>query len=186
MEIKISAFVATSLDGFIAKQNDSLDWLDEANKKIPKGEDCGYNEFFNSIDTIILGRVTFQKVLSFNKWPYGEKKTIVLSNNEIKIPLELKKTVSWSAINPFDLVHKLSKEGKRSIYVDGGNTIQRFLLSDLLDEITITIIPILLGNGKRLFSENTKEIRLELTRSKAYDFGFVQNKYKVCKKEKTF
>jgi dihydrofolate reductase len=121
--------------------------------------------------------------LSFDKWPYGKKRTIVLSNNEIKIPLELKKTVSWSALNPYDLIQKLSKEGIRSIYVDGGNTIQRFLLCDMLDEMTITIIPILLGKGKRLFSEVTKEIRLELISSKAYDFGFVQNRYKVCKEK---
>ncbi len=183
MKIKIIAFAATSLDGFIARQDDSLDWLDQANKRVPKGEDCGYKEFLKSIEIIVMGRVTFEKVLTFDKWPYEEKRIIVLSNNEIKIPIELQKTVLWSSLKPYDLVQKLSKEGKRNIYVDGGNTIQRFLLSDLLDEITITIIPILLGKGKRLFSEIAREIKLELIGSKSYDFGFVQNKYRIRNKK---
>jgi dihydrofolate reductase len=183
MKIKSSVFVATSLDGFIARDDDSLDWLDDANKKIPKGEDCGFKEFFSSIDFLVLGRVTFEKVLTFSKWPYGEKKVIVLSSKPIQIPIELQKTVYNSALNPHDLVQELSARGAKKIYIDGAKTIQRFLSANLIDEITITIIPILLGKGKSLFAEIQKEIKLELISSKSFDFGFVQNKYKVKKEE---
>jgi len=181
MKIKSSAFVATSLDGFIAREDDSLDWLDDANKRIQKGEDCGFKEFFNLIDFLVMGRVTFGKVLSFEKWPYGEKRVVVLSRKRIHIPIELQKTVYDLALSPHDLVQELSAVGAKEIYVDGGNTIRRFLSCNLLDEITITIITVLLGKGKSLFAGIEKEIKLELISSKAFDFGFVQNKYKVKK-----
>ena len=181
MKIKSSAFVATSLDGFIAREDDSLDWLDDANKMVPKGEDCGFEEFFNSIDFITMGRVTFEKVLTFTKWPYGEKKVVVLSSKKMQIPIELEKTVSSSTLSPNELVKKLAAEGTKKIYVDGGNTIQRFLSANLLDEITITIIPVLLGKGKPLFAGIEREIKLDLVSSRSFGFGFVQNKYKVKK-----
>jgi dihydrofolate reductase len=181
MKIKSLAFVATSLDGFIAKEDDSLDWLNEANKRVSKGEDCGFNKFIESIDCLVMGRVSFEKVLTFSQWPYSEMKVIVLSSKKIEIPVKLQKTVSCSALSPPDLIKKLTIDRAKKIYVDGGVTIQKFLLHNLLDEITITIIPVLLGRGKPLFAGINREIKLELVSSKAFDFGFVQNRYKICK-----
>lgn len=183
MKTKSLAFVATSLDGFIAGEKYSLDWLNEANKRIPKGEDCGFSSFIKSIDCLVLGRVTFEKVLTFDKWPYGELKVIVLSSKNMEIPIKLQRTVCSSNLSPPDLIKKLSSEGVERIYVDGGVTIQRFLFDNLLDEITITIIPVLLGRGTPLFSGIDREIKLELVGSKSFDFGFVQNRYKICRQQ---
>lgn len=181
MQIKSFAFVATSLDGFIAGENDSLDWLNKANMRVPQGEDCGFKEFIKSIDCLVMGRVTFEKVLTFTKWPYDEMKVIVLSSKKMEIPIKLHKTVSGSTLSPPDLIQKLSSEGAKRIYVDGGVTIKRFLLSNLLNEITITIIPVLLGGGKPLFAGINREINLEIISSKLFDFGFVQNRYRISK-----
>jgi dihydrofolate reductase len=180
--MKVLAFLATSLDGYIAKKDDSLDWLDEANKRVPKGEDFGYKKFFDSVDVIVMGRVTFEKALTFDEWPYGEKRVIVLSSKGVGIPKQLEKTVSSSSLTPKELTDKLSREKINAIYVDGGNTIQRFLSSSLLDEITITVIPVLLGEGKPLFANFAGDIAVDLVRSKAYSFGYVQSIYKIKKK----
>jgi dihydrofolate reductase len=181
VKIKTCVFVATSLDGFIAREDDALDWLEAANKKIPKEEDLGYREFFDSVDVLILGRITFEKALTFSEWSYSEKRVIVLSSRQIQIPTVLQRTVSVLALSPVELIDKLSLEGVEKVYVDGGKTIQRFLSANLIDEITITIIPVLIGKGKPLFSSVEKDIELDLISSKAYDFGFVQNKYRIRK-----
>lgn len=183
MKIQVLAFLATSLDGFIARENDALDWLDEANKSVPKQEDLGFKQFFDSIDLIIMGRITFEKVLTFDKWPYGKNKVIVLSSHNVGIPSQLQKVVCHSDLNPKDLIEKLSKEKVKRVYVDGGNTIRRFLSANLLDEITITVIPVLLGRGKPLFADIEGDIPVELIRSQAYPFGYVQSTYKIKKKK---
>lgn len=180
--MKVLAFLATSLDGYIARKDDSLDWLDQANKHVPKGEDFGYKKFFDSVDVIVMGRVTFEKVLTFSEWPYGEKRVIVLSSKGVSIPKQLEKTVSSSNLTPKELTDKLSREKINAIYVDGGNTIQRFLANNLLDEITITVIPVLLGEGKPLFANFEGDIAAELVHSKAYSFGYVQSTYKIKKR----
>jgi dihydrofolate reductase len=182
--MEVLAFLATSLDGYIARNDDSLDWLDEANKRVPKGEDFGYKKFFDSVDLLVMGRATFEKALTFDEWPYGEKRVIVLSSKPISIPKLLEKTVSSYNLTPKELTKKLSEEQIEAIYVDGGNTIQRFISSNLLDEITITVIPVLLGAGKPLFANLEGDIAFELVRSKAYSFGYVQSTYKIKKKKK--
>ena len=181
MSIKSSVFIATSLDGFISRIDGSIDWLDEASKDVPVEEDCGYLEFITSIDVLVIGRHSYEKVLSFGEWPYKEKRTVVLSSKDLKIPKELEETVSSSSESPTDLVKRLSDEGAKHLYVDGGITIQRFLNEGLIDELTITTIPILLGEGRPLFGPTKKDISLRLIETKKYDFGFVQLKYQVNK-----
>lgn len=176
--MKISVFIATSLDGFIAREDDSLDWLDAANATVPKGEDCGFKRFFDSVDVLVMGRKSFEKVLTFGTWFYGEKNVIVLSSRPLQIPEHLK-NVSHASLTPEALVKEISSKGMRHIYVDGGETIRRFLRAGLVHEMTITTIPVLLGSGKPLFGELEKDIQLELIASKAYDFGFVSNTYRV-------
>lgn len=181
-ELKSSVFIATSLDGFIARTGGELDWLDAANATVPDGEDCGYRAFIESIDILIMGRKTYEQVLSFDNWPYGRKPVIVLSRNKIKIPDQLAQTVSHSSESPTDLGDRLSKEGAKRLYIDGGITIRRFLAEGAIDDLTITVIPVLLGSGIPLFGDLNKEIPLKHIATKTYDFGFVQLTYEVVKK----
>lgn len=178
---KVSVFVAMSLDGFIARTDGGLDWLDAANKTVPAGEDCGYSEFMQSVDLLIMGRKTYEKVLSFGGWPYGEIPVTVLSSNPIVFSDETPNTVSHSSEEPGDLYERLVREGVNHVYVDGGVTIQRFLSARLVDELTITIIPILLGKGISLFGSLDAAIHVTCVEVKEYDFGFVQHKYSVEK-----
>lgn len=177
MSIRASVFIATSLDGFISRKDGSIDWLNEANTTIPPGEDCGYKVFADSVDVLVMGRNTFDQVRTFDPWPYGDKRLVVLSSGAVEIPEPLRKTVSSSAETPVTLLRRLESEGIQHVYVDGGITIQRFLAAGLIDELTITLIPVLLGEGRPLFGALEKDVKLKLLRSKAYDFGFVQVTY---------
>jgi len=177
MGIKASVFIATSLDGFISRTDGSIDWLNEANASITPGEDCGYKSFFDSVDALVMGRNTFELVLTFDPWPYGEKRLVVMSSRSLDIPSALAATVSSSSEAPEALLRRLESEGIRHVYVDGGITIQRFLAAGLIDELTITQIPVLLGEGRPLFGPLPRDIRLRLLNTQSYEFGFVQLKY---------
>ncbi|VAX22643.1 Dihydrofolate reductase [hydrothermal vent metagenome] len=181
MNIKSSVFIATSLDGFIANHDGNIDWLNEASKLAPPGEDCGYQEFINSVDVLVMGRNSYKKVSGFKEWPYKEKPVVVLSSKSVPIPTKLQKTVSSSSETPFELTRRLSDEGAKHLYIDGGITIQRFLAAGLIDELTITVIPLLIGTGKPLFGPTQNNISLIHLETKSYDFGFVQLKYRVEK-----
>ncbi len=179
MNIRASVFIATSLDGFISRKDGSIDWLDEANALVPAGEDCGYKAFADSVDVLVMGRNTFERVLTFDPWPYGDKRVVVMSSRGVEIHADLTKTVSYSAEAPDVLMRRLESEGARHLYVDGGITIQRFLAAGLINEITITLIPVLLGEGRPLFGPLEKDVRLKLMGAKNYEFGFVQVRYGV-------
>ena len=182
MSAKVSVYIATSLDGFIARENGELDWLDRASATVPAGEDCGYRDFMESVDVLVMGRHTFEKVRSFGDWPYGETSVVVLSRSPISFPADFPSCVSHSSEAPAALHRKLSENGAKHLYVDGGVTIQRFLREGLVDEITITTIPIILGTGIPLFGSMERDVRLSHCRTKTYDFGFVQTTYKVATK----
>lgn len=174
--MKCSVFIATSLDGYIARSDGSIDWLEQANQLIPAGEDCGYAAFMESIDALVMGRHTFEKKVQFSKWPYT-KPVIVLSTQAIQVPENLKNHVFIYNLAPTELVKHLAAQGYQHLYIDGGLTIQRFLAAKLINEITLTLIPTLLGEGKRLFAPNYPEQTLALVDSKMYPFGFLQLKY---------
>lgn len=181
MTIKCSVFIATSLDGFIARRDGSIDWLERANQLVIPGEDCGYHSFIETVDILVMGRNTYEQVLTFSEWPYPEKKLIVLSSKGAHVPQLLTNKVSVTSESPQKLLERLSNSTIKHIYVDGGQTIQSFLNAGLIDEITITTIPILLGSGKPLFGSLKSDISLQHIFNKTYPFGFVQNKYKVLK-----
>jgi dihydrofolate reductase len=181
MTVKTSVFIATSLDGFISRPDGSIDWLDRANTLVPNGEDCGYASFMATVDAIVMGRNTFEQVLTFGEWPYGETKVVVLSRQGISIPETLRKNVSTSMEAPELLVERLSSDGAQHLYVDGGQTIQSFLNVGAIDELTITVIPILLGSGRPLFGALKSDVFLRHVSTNAYTFGFVQSKYCVIK-----
>jgi dihydrofolate reductase len=181
MSIKASVYVGTSLDGFIARRDGSIDWLNEAQALVPEGEDCGYKAFMDSVDTLIMGRKTFEQVLTFGPWHYGDTPVIILSHNPVDIPSDLPETVSCSSESPAKLLERLSSEGIEHVYVDGGATIQSFLAESLIDEVTITVVPIAIGNGIPLFGQIEKDIKLIHVSTQAYDFGFVQTTYQIDK-----
>lgn len=177
--IKCSVFIATSLDGFIARSDGSIDWLNAANAVVPPVEDCGYKAFISAVDTIVMGRNTFEQVLTFGEWPYGDTPVVVMSHRASPLPSNAPQTVTSSQEAPTDLVAKLRAQGKRHLYIDGGITIQSFLSERLINELTITVIPILLGTGKPLFGPLPFDISLLHVATRAYEFGFVQHKYLV-------
>lgn len=183
--LKISAFIATSLDGFIARPDGNIDWLTDPAYEIPK-QDFGYQIFMDSVDVLVMGRHTFEKVLTFEEWPYGTKPVVVLSHIQALIPDELASKVEVLSGTPADIVGNLSKRGFRHVYLDGGKTIQGFLRDNLVDELTITRIPILLGQGLPLFGDMSHDTRLEHVRTTGYPNGFVQSIYRVTTSQVEF
>ena len=142
-------------------------------------EDCGYGAFISSVDVLVMGRKTYEKVLSFGQWPYGPKPVVVLSSRPIEFPPQVPGNVTHSSESPQAFYDRLSSEGVNHIYLDGGTTIRGFLVSGLVDEITITQIPVLIGEGRPLFGPLKHDITLNLIESHSFDFGFVQSKYSV-------
>lgn len=174
MTVKISVYIATSLDGFIARTNGDIDWLTGGSD----AEDFGYAEFIATVDHIVMGRNTYEKVLGFGEWPY-EKKVIVLTSRELIIPEALSGKVETFNLSPSDLLRRLEIHDARHVYLDGGVTIQRFLREGLVDELTVTTLPVLIGAGLRLFGPLDGDVRLELLSSRSYSNGFVQNRYRI-------
>jgi dihydrofolate reductase len=178
MAVKCSVFVATSLDGYIARLNGELDWLtNTAAANI--SEDYGYKEFFDTVDTVVLGRKTYEFVLSINEWPYAGKKTIILSREAGKVPGNLAFDVEVMSGPPADLVRRLEAEGARHIYVDGGKTIQGFLNAGLINEMIITLVPVLIGDGIPLFGKLDRDVKLQHIETILYRNSLLQSKYQV-------
>lgn len=177
-KLKTSVFIATSLDGYIARLNGELDWLDAANATVTPGEDCGYYTFMESVDAVVMGRNTFDKVRTLGDWHY-EKKVFVLSSVLKTVPDDLVGKVEILSGSPKEVVDRIRSAGFKNLYIDGGLTICQFLREELVTDITLTVIPIILGSGIPLFSQLSKDISLRLTNTKSYDFGFVQSSYEV-------
>jgi dihydrofolate reductase len=176
MTPKISVYIAASLDGFIARKNGEIDFLTAAGEG---GEDYGYVEFISSVDLLVMGSHTYEKALSFTSWPYSDKKVIVLSSRGLVLPKELKDKVEVLNRSPRDLVDALTRRSIQHVYLDGGRTIQLFLKEGLVDEMTITIIPVLIGEGLPLFGRLVQDLKFQLIGSKSFKNGFVQNKYRA-------
>ena len=109
MSAKVSVYIATSLDGFIARKDGGLDWLNNANATVSEGEDCGYHGFMLSVDVLIMGRKTYEQVLCFSEWPYGKTRVVVLSRRPITFPADLPNTVTHSSETPRVLYDRLNK-----------------------------------------------------------------------------
>jgi dihydrofolate reductase len=178
---KCSVFIATSLDGYISRSDGSIDWLNGANALLPPGEDCGFAIFMTTVDALVMGRHTFEMAMSFDPWPYGSLPVVVLSTRLKVLPARTPATVSLFSGSPEALVLDLAGRGLNRLYIDGGLTIQSFLAAGLIDEITITTIPVLLGTGKPLFGALPTDVRLEHVSTRSYPFGFVQTRYRVSK-----
>jgi dihydrofolate reductase len=168
MSKKVILYIAMSLDGFIARKNGSIDWLDKFNNS---GEDMGYNDFIKPIDVVIMGGTTYQQILGFDcDYPYKKQKGYVFSNKKT----DKDENVTFVSGNIKEVVDKL--EGNIWL-VGGANLVNQFIGSNLIDEFIIFTMPVLLGEGIRLFEETHKELPLILTKTKSYKIGVIESHY---------
>jgi dihydrofolate reductase len=175
-ELTGCVFVGTSLDGFIARENGDFDWLTAAGDAL--GE-TGYDEFFASVDAMVLGRATFDTVSAFPEWPYDGKRVLVLSRSLLNSGVELSRPDLTVHATLGDVIDVLRAEGRRRVYVDGGRTIQSFLRAGLIREITITRAPVLLGSGIPLFGPLAGDVHLRHVGSRDLGAGYTQSSYEV-------
>jgi len=172
--VTASVFIGTSLDGFIARANGEFDFLPPGG-----GEPHGYDEFMASVDALVIGRKTFETVLAFDKWPYGEKPVFVLSTNPLA-PAPVGAVVERMSGSPAEIVLQLAARGIRHVYVDGGITIQRFLQEGFIQRLIITRVPVLIGTGIPLFGAVPHDIVLKHVATRQYASGLVQSEYLVA------
>jgi len=169
MEVRFAVFIAVSLDGFIARPDGGIEWL-----RPFEGEDHGYEAFFARVDALVIGRGTYDTVLGFPSWPYGRKRVIVCTGRPAN-PAHGEEL--WSG-PPRALAEGLDREGVRRVYLDGGALIRSFLRDGLpVDELTINVVPLILGAGRPLFATGLPELPLRLLEAKSYPSGLVQLRY---------
>ena len=170
----VSVFIGTSVDGFIARRNDDLDFLPEGG-----GEAHGYNEFIASVDAIVIGRRTFEKVLTLGPWAYGKKRVVVLSSRPVDLSAAAGGAVEQMGGAPAEIVSRLAASGAHNLYVDGGVTVQQFLRAGAIQRLIITRVPVLIGDGVPLFGTLPRDIRLRHIATRHYPSGLVQSEYHV-------
>ena len=183
--MKCSVFIATSADGYIAKHDGDIDWLHTSgNLEADMGnEDMGFKAFIESVDCMIMGRKCMEKIASFNlsaeQWPYGNIRIIVLSNTLSEAPKTIPAEIEFHSGDIKGLITNLESDGLKHAYIDGGTTITSFLELKLINEMTITQAPLLLGDGIPLYGKLKQSIILKNTKSKSFANDFVQIKYTV-------
>lgn len=172
-------FIATSLDGFIARRDGGLDWLD---KYAGDAGDHGYTAFMAKMDGLVMGRATFEKVLTFGAWPF-DKPVVVMSRTLAEGDLggDLAGKARVTAAAPEEVVATLSAEGWRRIYVDGGQVIRAFLRQGLIAELVLTRVPVILGGGIALFGDTAPEVPVRHIATTAFPSGLVQSTYAVVR-----
>lgn len=186
---QFTAFLATTLDGFIARTDGGMDFLDAANATIPPGEDCGIAAFLASVDAIVMGRHTFLHVLGLAEWPYGDIPLCVVSGALEELPEGSPSSVRLVRTRSLDdVVRELAQvQGSENtgaalkkfrVYVDGGEMVRSFIKAKFLGEVTLTVIPKLIGEGRRLFG-GTQDVDLVLKECTHWGFGFVQSRYEL-------
>lgn len=166
-----AAFLAMSLDGFIARPDGRYDFLDPFH-----GEDHGFEPFFAGVDALLLGRATWEVVAGLGDWPYGRKRVAVLTHR----PLPARHGERALSGAPVDALARLAAEGVRRVYVDGGSVVSQVLAAGLLDELTVSVVPLVLGEGIRLFQSPLPERRLALAGCQPYRNGLVQLRYRAA------
>jgi dihydrofolate reductase len=173
MPNNIMLYIASSLDGFIARKDGSVDWLSPYENG---QEDYGYKDFLKKVGTVIMGNTTYKQVLTFGEFPYKGKDCFVFTRNKEKRKDE---NVTFVTKNAKDFISQLNLSDNKNLWLVGGALIiDEFLKFDLIDEFIITIIPILLGEGIPLFKGRLNEKNLKLIDVKTFDPGLVQLYYK--------
>ncbi len=172
--MRVTVFIATSLDGYIAREDGGLDWLPVS------AEPHGYEELMASVDALVMGRKTFETVLGFGQWPYGSKPIVVLSSRELGATPE-GAVLERMGGEPQEVVARLAERGMQHVYLDGGETIRRFLRAGLVDRMILTRVPVLLGSGVPLFGGTGGDIRWKHVGTRAFPSGLVQSEYEVAR-----
>lgn len=173
--MKASVFVGLSVDGFIARPDGALDWLDHTGNV-----DHGYEAFMASVDALVMGRHTYETVLGFSAWPYGTKPVYVLSSGPLK-PYPPEARIHRLAGEPAKVANDLASRGVQHAYVDGGITVQRFLRAGLIQRLILNHLPILIGQGIPLFGPLDRDLILRHVRTETYETGLVQSEYEVLR-----
>jgi dihydrofolate reductase len=170
-------FIATSLDGFIARADGDIEWL---LRRDDPAEDHGYERFIADKELIVMGRGSYEKVAQFDVWPYN-RPVLVLSSRlaGTAVPPALKDKVRFGNSTPTETLLTLESQGVQRVYVDGGQLVQSFLREGLINDLVITTIPVLIGGGKPLFGALTQDIDLQLVSSQSFPSGLVQSTYRV-------
>jgi dihydrofolate reductase len=173
--MKLSVFCGVSVDGFLARPDHSLDFLDTGEQ-----EPHGFEEFFSSVDVVVIGRKTLEVVRTFGKWFYGKKPVVVLSSHPLDFSWIEGGVVEQMSGEPSEIVTQLQARGRKHAYIDGGITIQRFLAAGLIDRLVITRVPVLIGAGIPLFAPLPHDIRLRHVATRSYKGGLVQSEYELA------
>jgi dihydrofolate reductase len=172
--MKASVFIGTSVDGFIARTDGALDFLPPGG-----GEPHGYDEFIASVDTIVIGRGTFETVRAFPDWPYGKKRVVVLTSRSLDLSKVRGARVEQMNGTPAEITARLEATGARHAYIDGGITVQRFLRAGLIQRLIITRVPVLIGSGIPVFGALPCDVRLRHVETRSYASGLVKTEYEV-------
>jgi dihydrofolate reductase len=171
-------YAGLSVDGFIARPDGAVDWL-----SVPEfagaSVGIGFDAFMASIDALVMGRRTFDTVRGMTPWPYGDTPVIVLSHRELELSPGPGGVVEREAGDPAEVVARQAAKGRRRLYVDGGATVAAFLAADLIDELVLTTVPVLIGDGIRLFGALRGDRRVELVDVAHGPPGFVQTRYRL-------
>ncbi len=172
-------FIAISLDGFIARGNHEIDWLTELDTG---NDDFGYGKFIETVDGIVMGRRTYEKVLTLGDWQYS-KPVIVMSKSmsQEDVHPELADKVSMTNLDPCEIMDVLQAKGWNRVYVDGGQVVQAFLQAGLIQDMVLTVAPVLIGDGIRLFGSVDEDVNLELVDVRQFASGMVQAQYRIVK-----
>lgn len=171
-------FIATSLDGFIARPDGDIDWLLQRDDP---AEDHGYADFIADKDHIVMGRGTYEKVLTLGPWAY-DRPVLVLSQQlaDAPVPQALQDKVRFSGGSPREVMNALAAQGVQRVYVDGGQLVQSFLRDGLIADMVISTVPVLLGSGRRLFGALSGDIDWTLLSSRSFASGLVQSSYRLA------
>ena len=176
--MKLSVFCGVSVDGFLARPNHALDFLDTDQQ-----EPHGFEEFYASVDVVMIGRKTFEIVLTFGKWFYGKKPVVVLSSHPLDFSSIEGGVVERMSGEPDEIVKQLEGRRFKHAYIDGGITIQRFLAAGLIDRLVITRVPVVIGAGIPLFGPVPRDISLRHVATRSYNSGLVQSEYEISARE---
>lgn len=170
---RCSVYIAASLDGFIARKDGGIDWLAMVERA---GEDYGFKSFYDSVDALVMGRKTYETALGFDAWPYAGKRCVVVTHEAAKASVHGEEFFSGDLTVLFQ---RLEADGVKHIYVDGGAVIAQALQAGLVDTVTVSVVPVLLGEGTPLAPSVGRDVALDLREHRAFESGLVQLIYRV-------